>query len=194
LYGSGNFGQVGARGGIHIDTRDVPAAARKGLFLNLEGLVYPALWDVRSTFGKVHGNVSTYLSPPLPAKPTLALRVGGEGVLGRFPFHEAAYLGGRNNLRGWEEQRFAGDASVYGNAELRLHLGRIPLVVPTELGIFGLADMGRVYRTGETSDEWHTAFGGGISLGFLTRANTLTVAVSSTDERTALYIRAGFMY
>lgn len=194
LYGRGNFGQVGARARVRLDTRDIPAAPRRGILLNLEGVVYPGVWDVRSTFGRVGGDLSTYLSAGIPTQPTLALRVGGEGVLGRFPFHEAAYLGGRATVRGWQEQRFAGDASVYGNAELRLRLGRVPLIVPTDLGIFGLADVGRVYRTGESSDEWHTGFGGGISLGFLTRANTMTFAVARSDERTALYISAGFLY
>ncbi|MEO8296161.1 MAG: BamA/TamA family outer membrane protein [Gemmatimonadota bacterium] len=194
LYGAGNFGQIGARGSVHIDTRDVIAAAQSGILLNIEGLLYPGLWDVKATFGKVRGDIATYLTAPIPSSPTLALRIGGERVFGRFPFHEAAYLGGRNNLLGWQEQRFAGDASAYGNAELRIHIGRIPLVVPTALGIFGLADIGRVYSTGETSDEWHTGFGGGVSLGFLTRKNTVTFTVARSDEITSLYIRAGFMY
>jgi Omp85 superfamily domain len=192
LYGAGDFGQVGGRLALSLDTRDVPAAARKGVLFNVEGTVYPGFWDVESTFGKVRGDLSTYLSA---SAATLALRVGGEKVFGDLvPFHEAAYVGGRSTLRGWDEQRFAGEAAAYGNAELRLRLTRMTILVPTDVGVFGLADVGRVYVDGETSDEWHTGFGGGVSLSFFQRVNTLTVAVATSEERTGVYIRAGFLF
>ena len=34
---------------------------------------------------------------------------------------------------------------LYGNAELRLALGEIKVVVPGEIGVFGAADVGRVF-------------------------------------------------
>jgi hypothetical protein len=195
LYGAGEFGQVGGRLGIVFDTRDVKPAARKGIHLELEGTAYPAIWDVTNTFGKLRGSLSTYLSPSVPLRPTLALRAGGEHVLGdAIPFHEAAYVGGRATLRGWDEQRFAGESAVYGNAELRLHLTRMLILVPTDVGIFGLADVGRVYLDGEDSEEWHTGFGGGLSLGFFQAVNTLTIAVATSEERTGVYVRAGFLF
>lgn len=194
LYGGGEFGEAGARAGIEIDTRDVPAAPRRGLLLTLEGTVFPGIWDVTSTFGRVEGQAATYLSAGGHFRPVLALRAGGSRVFGDYPFHEAAYLGGRETLRGWQEQRFAGDAAAYGNAELRIHLTRTSILVPTNLGIFGLADVGRVYLKGETSDTWHTGFGGGISLGILSSANTVTVAVASSEERTGVYVRGGFLF
>lgn len=195
LYGTGEFGQLGGRVGLSVDTRDVPAAARKGIHLELEGTVYPSVWDVVSTFGKVKGEFSTFLSARTPFFPTIALRVGGEKVLGdAVPFHEAAFVGGRNSLRGWDEQRFAGESSVFGNAELRLHLFRMSILLPTNIGIFGLADVGRVYLDGETSDEWHTGFGGGVSFGVFRAVNTLTIAVVTSEERTGVYVRAGFLF
>jgi hypothetical protein len=195
LYGAGEFGQVGGRLGLSIDTRDVRAAARKGIHLEVEGTLYPSIWDVVSTFGKVKGEFSTYLTAPFLSHPTLALRVGGEHVLGdAVPFHEAAYVGGRATLRGWDEQRFAGESAVFGNAELRLHVARMQILVPADVGVFGLADVGRVYVDGETSDEWHTGFGGGLSLGFFQAINTLTIAVATSEERTGVYVRAGFLF
>ncbi|HEV8125370.1 MAG TPA: BamA/TamA family outer membrane protein [Gemmatimonadales bacterium] len=191
LYGAGEFGEVGARGSITIDARDVPAAPRRGVLINVEGTVYPGIWDVETTFGKIAGQASTYLSASVL---TLALRAGGEKVLGRFPWFESAFLGGHNTVRGWHEQRFAGDASAYGNAELRVHLARMMIVVPTDVGVFGLADAGRVFLEGEDSNELHTGFGGGISLGFLSRANTVSLAVAKSDEKTGFYFRAGFLF
>jgi hypothetical protein len=113
-------------------------------------------------------------------------------VWGAYPFFEAAFIGDRNTVRLGRDNRYAGDASAYGSAELRLFLTRAMLVVPTDVGIFGLADGGRVFLKGESSDTWHTAFGGGVWFGFLTRANTVSVAVAASEERTRLYFQAGF--
>jgi hypothetical protein len=49
-----------------------------------------------------------------------------------------------------------------------------------------------VFLAGESSDTWHTAFGGGVWLGFLGRANTVSAALASSRERTRLYLQAGF--
>src|SRR6059036_1315639 len=50
-YGTGDFGQVGARAVLELDTRDFPAAPTRGLHLTIAGQWYPALWDVVDPFG-----------------------------------------------------------------------------------------------------------------------------------------------
>jgi hypothetical protein len=194
-YGSDDFGQVGGHAGLTLDLRDQVKAPRNGIFMRAEGSYYPSAWDVDSgAFGEVHGEIATYVTASMPLEPTLALRVGGKKVWGTFPFQEAAFIGGRSTVRGFQEQRFAGDASLYGNAELRLYLSKFYLLLPGEFGVFGLGDVGRVYLDGETSDEWHSAFGGGLWFAYLNRRNTLSVAVANSDERTGVYVRAGFMF
>ncbi len=194
-YGVENFGQVGGRADLTFDTRDWPAAATRGIRAAVGGAVYPAVWDVEETFGEVHAELSTYLTAAaVPLRPTLALRAAGKKVFGDFPFFEAAFVGGASTVRGLREQRYAGDAAVYGNAELRLALGRVMFFLPTNVGIFGLADAGRVFLEGESSSEVHTAFGGGLSLSFLSPANTLTFALVRGEDRTGFYLRAGFAY
>ena len=150
------------------------------------------MWDVDGTFGEVHGEVAAFLTPRTTFGPTLALRVGGKRVWGDYPFFEAAFVGGAATVRGLRENRYAGDASAYGNAELRLRLGRYFFVLPGEYGVFGLADVGRVFLDGESSDVWHTGVGGGFWFAFLDPANTFTVALARGDRRTALYLNAGF--
>jgi len=81
-----------------------------------------------------------------------------------------------------------------GNAELRVRLTRAMVLVPSDLGVFALGDVGRVWVEGETSDRWHGAVGGGIWLTFARPGNTLSVAVAQGAEKTALYLRAGFAY
>jgi len=67
------------------------------------------------------------------------------------------------------------------------------LLLPVDLGVFGLADIGRVYYDGEDSDKWHTAAGGGIWFAFLDRTSTISVGLAQSVERLGLYISLGFM-
>jgi len=195
LYGEDGFGQLGFQGRLVFDTRDTPAAATRGVYLGIFGGVYPAMWDVDSTFGEVHGEVSTYLSAAgIPLRPTLAIRAGGKKVWGRYPFQEAAYIGDTRSVRLGRQNRYGGDASVYGNAELRLHLTDVFLLLPAQFGIFGLGDVGRVFLDGETSEKWHWAAGGGIWLAYLGPGNTLSLAVAKSEERVGVYAIAGFAF
>jgi hypothetical protein len=193
-YGSGSFGELGATGSLEFDSRDTAAAPTKGVHLTAGGSLYPAVWDVASTFGEVHGDAATYLTASLPLRPTLAFRVGGQRVWGTYPFQEAASIGGGSTVRGLYSDRYLGDASAYGNAELRLRLTSFSIIAPGEMGVFGLGDAGRVWVTGESSSRWHTAFGGGLWFAYLDRSNTISVAAARSEGRTALYLRTGFMF
>ena len=158
------------------------------------------MWSL--PFGSIDGRVHTYLTARIPTNPTLALRVGGKKVWGTYPFHESAFLGGPgfaatglsdSHIRGFRKNRFAGDTSVYGNAELRLVLLPINLIVPGEFGVFTTADVGRVFyaEDPDDADKWHTGVGGGFWFSFLERKQTLSVAVINGDDLTGVYLRAG---
>lgn len=201
LYGTGSFGQIGVRGELEYDRRDKPAYTTRGFFARVDGAAFPGAWDVESAFGSVDGEVRTYLTARIPTSPTLALRVGGKKVWGNYPFHESAFLGGPGwiglsqgegrPVRGLSKNRFAGDASLYGNAELRLALARINVVVPGEFGLFAAADVGRVYYAGDPADvdDWHNGTGGGFWLSFLERFATVSVAVMKGRDMTSVYVR-----
>lgn len=205
LYGTGSFGQIGARAAIEYDGRDNPAFATRGFLARVAAAGYPGAWSVESAFGSVDGELRTYLTAPIPTNPTLALRVGGKKVWGNYPFLESAFLGGPGRVglgqgegpvRGLHKNRFAGDASLYGNAELRLAVARINLVVPGEFGLFGAADVGRVFHAGDPddADDWHNGNGGGIWLSWLERRATVSVAVMKGRDITGVYFRAGHMF
>ena len=204
-YGMGSFGQVGVRGEIGFDTRDNPTYATRGFLVRATAAGYPGVWDVESLFGSVDGEARTYLTASAPTRPTLALRVGAKRVWGTAPFHESAFLGGPGRigmgetdhpLRGFYKNRFAGDAVLYGNAELRLALGELRIVVPGEFGVFGAADVGRVFFSDDPPDagDWHNGNGGGVWLSFLDRRTTLSVAVMKGRDLTGVYLRAGLMF
>jgi hypothetical protein len=192
-YGSGEFGMVGGAGEFQLDLRDRRVAATRGVLFTAGGSFYPGVWNVEEAFGELHGEAATYLTArSAPLQPTLALRAGGKRVWGRFPYQEAAYIGGNSTVRLGREHRYAGDAAVYAGAELRLFLTKFYLFVPGDFGIFGLGDVGRVYLEGESSDVWHAAAGGGIWASFLSRANTVSLALARSAERTGLYFGVGF--
>jgi hemolysin activation/secretion protein len=124
--------------------------------------------------------------------PTLALRVDGKKLWGTFPFQESAFLGGPTSLRGYYPQRFAGDASLAGSAELRLSLARTAGFLPALWGVFGNADAGRVYVDGRSPGGWHTGVGGGVWVALLDRANTASLGITRSREQTAVHAGLGF--
>ena len=74
-----------------------------------------------------------------------------------------AFIGGPGTVRGYPWQRFRGDAAVSGSAEVRMRLARVNLLVLRPVvGVFALADAGRVWYDGESEGGWHTAVGGGL--------------------------------
>jgi hypothetical protein len=213
-YGYGDFGELGALGLLQLDTRvaadKTPGGVavremgypRSGVLLQARGYVYPKAWDVESTFGSLGGTASFYVTPGGSRAPTLALRAGGEKVFGTFPFFEAAYLGGglggitatttEGTVRGLERHRYAGDGVVFGNADLRLPISNLRIILPGEWGLVASADAGRVYLDGEDSNKWHYGWGGGIWIAWLDRANTLTFSFARSGDRNGFYARVGF--
>jgi len=193
-YGTGDFGEVGAQATIVLDGRNRDRASTRGGRLEVGGTYTPSVWSVKEAFGEVHGQAMTYLSPHLALDPTLALRVGGKQVWGTYPFQDAAYIGGLEAVRGLRPLRYAGDASAWANAELRLALFRYRALVPARFGIFGLADAGRVWLAGEDSQKIHTGLGGGIWTAFLKPENTLSAAAARSEGHVRVYVRFGFMF
>ena len=212
-YGSGNFGQAGVQLGLdaageccwqHRVQRTIEGDSVgldsafigvRGLRLTVGGSAYPRVWSVTSAFGEVHGEATAYAAASgLPGRPTLALRGGGKRVFGTYPFMEAAFIGDARTARLGRQNRYAGDAAAWGNAELRLTLTRFFVLLPGDIGVLGLADAGRVFVSGEQSEQWHSAVGGGVWISLLQPANLLSVSVAKSRERTAVYFGAGFTY
>lgn len=190
-YGAGGFGLLGVRGYARLDLSDLPTNPRRGLLLEVGGDVVPRAWDNRETFTAAHGLLAAYVSAPSGWSPTLYLRAGARKLWGRYPYFETARVGGTPSLRGYSTGRYMGDAAVFGQTEVRLPLGRARLIVPGTLGVFGLADVGRVYLEGESSDVWHAGFGGGVWFAWLGGGKALSLAVARGAERTTLNVRVG---
>jgi hypothetical protein len=190
-YGAGSFGMVGFGSQLRLDALNRLGAAR-GLSFTVGGAWYPAALDVEDAFGELHADVTTSLTASAaPLEPTLALHLGGKRVWGRFPFQEAAYIGDASTVRLGRANRYAGEASLYAQSELRLRLAEFYFLAPVDFGVLGLADVGRVFLDGENSDVWHAAGGGGLWASFLDPAYTVRLSVSASSERTAFYLGIG---
>ena len=178
---------IGTGIGIDVSSVDAEVAPRQGFTGSLSAWNYPDLFDDGSPYQRYLADLRGYISAgPL----TCALRVSGEQLRGSFPFYEAAFLGGGSTLRGYNLNRFSGDASVVGNAELRCALFKLKLLVPTDVGVFVFGDAGRVYVDGESTDGWHADVGGGLSFAPISRALTLSLSVATSVE--GVFLNGGF--
>jgi hypothetical protein len=206
-YGVGTFGAVGVTGGFELDTRK-PAERRasggssgevevhleaeqtvNGFAMRVGGAWVPGAWDVQDSYGWTDGEVDAYVGG---SRAHLALRAGGRHTWGDYPWFDAAFIGGHNS-RAYRSDRFAGDSSLYGSAELRLWLGNVNTgIVPVRLGVFGLVEAGRVWLEGENSDTWHPSYGGGLLLQPVGVSTAFNVTVATGDEGTRFYLGAGF--
>ena len=209
-YGWGRFGEVLLRSGIDWDSRGrvmgvtaqralmAPGASTEekvsGVHLLLDGFYAPRAWDAVVPFGGFDGSLSGFLGNQ---KVALALRAGGRKLWGQYPWFEAASIGGSDNVRGFDSNRFRGDSSLYGNAELRLWLGRrsVPLL-PVRWGLFSYLESGRVWLEGESSDKWHT--GGGV--GLMTQLIGVPFVLSSSmawgdsEKGVSFYVKGGYSF
>ena len=153
LLGAGQPGtDATSQWGVQLDAgwdgRDTPGAPTTGYRIEGGAGFYAAPSDSEEGFGFTRAEAATYLSPG-GGNPTLALRVGGKKLWGDFPYYEAAFLGGGSTVRGLHEERFAGDAAVYGSVELRAFLARLTFLLPVDIGVFAFGDVGRVFFDGE---------------------------------------------
>lgn len=206
FYGHGDFTQVGLAARFRYDGTDHRALPRRGLWLTAASRLYPALVDVTSTFGDVRGEARAYLATANERGITLALKAGGQKVFGTHPFFDSAFIGGKtplslieagsgSSVRGLPAQRYAGDGSVYGGADLYLPiLKNAFLIVPGQVGVMGFFDAGRVFLEGETSDQWHHGAGGGLFFTTPGRHSLVSVQVARSEGRTAVYVRGGLAF
>jgi hypothetical protein len=180
-----SFIYAGARVTATYDRAQTTVVQQKGLALELGATAVPALLDASDAFTSADALALAYV--PI-GKATFAIRAGGKKLWGdAFPLVEAALIGGGTTVRGYQWNRFAGDASAYGGAELRVPLTRMTLLTRGTLGVTGFADAGRVWMetspldprqaSGRYNDGGlHTSYGGGLWFGSLGQAVSVMYA------------------
>lgn len=211
-YGSGTMTLASAEAGVNVDTRTGLLTRRRGFGADASVHHYPPMLDNAAGFTKLRGEGSALVGSPLASPAFLALRLAGEKTFGRYPFFEAASIGGNalpspldvasgstgNLLHGYELNRFSGDASIVGNAELRMPLGGNDAIVPLRYGLLAVADVGRVFLAHERSSTWHPSAGGGAWVAMraagsgMELVSAMSFALVRSDEGTSFYLSSTF--
>jgi len=213
MPGFGSASLMAAEASIDLDATHPTFVEQRGLKLTLLGRYYPKVLSLSSDFAKVRGSAAYFLNFHVLTDCLLALHLAGEKNWGGYPWYEAAFLGGvptvvsfdpwtpiGNLLRGYDLNRFAGDASAVANVDLRIALGTWNRVLPMVFGLVGVTDVGRVFFAPESSTKWHVGAGGGAWLRMLIiapgyhLAGTFSGVVVASSERTAFVVYSGFGY
>jgi hemolysin activation/secretion protein len=193
-YGSGEFSQAGFRVGLYKDSRIRAKDAYSGTLIDLSATAYPAALDVASPFEVYALNTHAYYTFPVIKRPFMSLKAGGQVVRGVFPFQEAAFIGGKPSERDIPRERYAGDQSLYGSAELRVPLFGFAYVLPFDFGTYIYADAGRVYLNGESPGGWHHSTGAGIWIGILNPFSGVSVDLGNEIGRNIVQAKIGFQF
>jgi hypothetical protein len=111
-----------------------------------------------------------------------------------YYFYHAPSIGGTNGLRGFRNERFAGETYFYQSSDLKLRVARIvTAALPITIGTYGGFDYGRVWAENEDSEQWHNSFGGGLWVSTL-NSLALNAGYFVSDEGAQIQIGFGFAF
>lgn len=157
----------------------------KGISIGLYGSYTNDLRRSSGNLGKYEGSVKWYA--PLSKKVGLVFHAGGSTLTGSPQFFQYNTIGGNENLRGYQRDRFYGNSTAYLQNELRWITDFHSYIFNGKIGFFALYDAGRVWLNGEKSDRWHSAYGAGIIVSPFNRI-TVSAAYAISPEDTNIHI------
>ncbi|MBI2429393.1 MAG: BamA/TamA family outer membrane protein [Ignavibacteriales bacterium] len=193
-YGASNMTIGSLHAGIKFDSRDHDLFPTSGVYSRSEVYFYPKAMSDKFNFTKARLDLRWYIPTAFFSQTIFAFRAFGEKIFGTYPFYEASYLGGTESVRGFEKQRFSGDASMSFHAESRFHLGKIKLLLPFHVGGMLFGETGRVFATGEKSDLWHAGFGAGIWSYIVDKDVTFSISIAQSREEIEGHFTTGFSF
>ncbi len=193
-YGTGEISAIGLHVRYELDLRDVLNNPHEGIYLKLTSGYFPGILGFSESFMRAGFDLRWFYTIEPFYDLTFALRTGGEKVWGKYPFYASAYLGGGDNLRGYSRERFSGDASIFGQAEIRAMLTRIKLFLVADFGMHIFGETGRVFALNEISDKWHPSYGGGFWLSYFNRTMNVSLTFASSVEKNTFYFTLGMMF
>jgi hypothetical protein len=175
------------------DTRNSNNYPERGLYARIANMWTPEVLDNRFSYTKASADIRYYTTVNWLRGITLALNARAEKIWGEFPFYDAAYLGG-DVLRGFSYQRFGGDASILGAAELRVALGRYDLIISRLYGFLVGAETGKVFYKKTDASTLHTSINWGLWTSSVVKDMVITLTAASSQERTNFRLGLGFSF
>lgn len=194
LENKGETAYFGTLEGIYsYRSLDDPENPTIGMLFDLKVGATDNLGYMDQLFGFVKTQLGFYNS--LVRNRTLVLKtgVGYRTNLGTdYQFYQAVNLGGDNGLRGYRENRFTGKSSLVGSTDLRYSFPKFKIgLLQFQTGIYGGADLGRVWLPGENSKKWHNSRGGGFWVNGPGGLNA-NLSLFNSTESTRLTFGLGF--
>jgi hypothetical protein len=132
----------------------------KGIQVRTSASFTQNIQSTNKNFSKYSGALNLYL--PLLKTLILAVHTGGATVMGKPEFYQLASIGGSETIRGYRRDRFWGKTSFYNSNELQWLFNVKSYLFNGKAGVVGFYDYGRVWQPAETSNTWHSGYGGGI--------------------------------
>jgi hypothetical protein len=158
VFNNKNFLSVG---GIYsfskLNDKIVPT---NGINFSVNGSYTQNINTRSQSFWKYGSNLQLYV--PLVNKFSLAISGGIETVDGNPEFYQYPEIGGGQDLRGFQKQRFYGKTAFYNSNELRFISNVKSYLYNGKAGLLAFIDDGRVWNPGEKSSILHTGYGAGI--------------------------------
>lgn len=178
---------------VRYDSRDQVAIPTRGMYWNTR---ISGMQQINHGDDRMAAILTEFRYYANPAKGNLVIanRLGGGTTFGDPQFFQLMRLGGVHNLRGFHTGRFTGRTMVYENLDLRIKLFNFTsYIVPGSVGLLAFNDVGRVWYGGESSDQWHYGYGGGLYV-IPAEAILIQAAVGFSGESTMPYISVGFNF
>lgn len=165
----------------------------RGMLFDLTAGVTDNFEDVERLYGFLSTRMGFYNSLESSNKLVLKTNVQGQFNFGNtFDFYQGVQIGGSNGLRGYRNRRFTGKSSLVGNADIRYSFNEFKVeLFPLQIGIYGGADIGRVWTPSENSEKWHNSYGGGLWVNGRGGFNASASLFHSTED-TRLVFGLGF--
>jgi hypothetical protein len=185
---------VGGRADVILDTRDSKLLPSKGIFWDTRFSSLGGLNSFSHDYSKLNSDFSIYTSFDARQNVVIANRVGWGKTFGAFDFYNAQFLGATENLRGYRKDRFAGDEAFFHNVDLRLKLADFnTYLFPGRLGVLFFNDIGRVWERGQSSEEWHDGYGGGLWVSPLQKL-VFSASYGEGTDGGVLLMKLGFLF
>lgn len=182
IYGMGRIGLLGVNGKLTYDSRNNATYPQRGVYVHFLGNFTPGTNVNTKNFGKAGFDFRAYYSYDTTRGVAFAFRGAAGKVWGTYPFYESLFLGGVNSLKGFNRERFAGEAVVLSQAEIRVPVTVINILVPGVLGVSAFGGVGRVFLEGEESKRWHPSVGGSLWISYLNRLYNFELSVGKSYE------------
>ena len=186
---------VGVHGEYTYENADNIGFPTMGMATSIQFGVKDNISKEGSNFGYVIPSLSFAYKLIPNGRLVLATKWKGHFNIGNgYEFYQGATIGGVDGLRGFRNQRFNGKTAYYQNTDIRFSLHKMKTrVLPASLGMFAGYDYGRVWMPNDSSNRWHTSYGGGF---FVNGSDILSanIAIFNSTEGPRFTFGLGFAF